>query len=519
MFKIKLQTIIPYVVFILVTCLLILLSFERFFALMERMYDLGNMTQGVWGIIHKGIPVNVNEGIVGTRFIGHFEPILYLVSVVYFFYQSPMTLLVIQSTVVGIGGLFIFYIAKKRLNLYWALGIQILYYSFPSVFGSNLLEFHPETLVLGIIPASFWYLRKKKYTLSLILAIAVMISKESLAPLAAFYGLYIYFFSKKKELGIFLFSLASVYFLVIFFVIIPHFSPTDVSIFFEGVSKPPFAWLGNSPKEIFQSLINPVKISEHIFNFDNLNYFLKLFGSFYFLPFLSVETFVALPVLLINFFSEKSPMKNIYFHYNSGIIPFMFFGFIGSLAAIFKRAHKIETKILVQILVGVLLFFSFIGFIDQDLRITSSYQNKLQKNHLTYLKKALTFISPDASVVTQNNLGPWVANREFVYLIPYHYKQADYVLLDLDDPTAQEEYFSCQFCAQTSTIKEYFEIIFDLLNDSNYGLIFYDNKILLFKRNAANGKDLVKRAKIEITEIMKNTFNEFDNEYLTEKLQ
>lgn len=491
-------------------------SFSRFWSLSASMNDLGNMTQGVWGILHKGIPVNVKEEVVGTRFIGHFEPILYLMAPFYALYQSPLTLLFIQSLTIVSGGLIIFYIADLFLPFFWAVFLQILYYLFPSCFGVNFLDFHPETMALLFLPLSYYFFIKKRINLAFLLAILTMFCKESLAPLVGFYGLYLILKTDKKIFGLILSAIAFSYFMVIFFVIIPHFSPTGVSIFVKGVNQPPFAWLGSKTGDIIKNLFNVNLIFSQLFYLKNLNYLLELFGSLFFLPLLSPITYVSTPILLINLLSTKDQLKNIIYQYSAGAAPFMFFGLIFVINRFIKKRKKISVRF-GDVILAVLLMFSLIGFIDKDMVIANSAGIYSQK-HIQSLESAINLIGKDSSVSTQNNLGMWVANREFIYLIPSKAKEADFILFDLRDPFKNYDYISCVNCVYATSIKEYFSVLENTFSNKDYGLIYYQDKILLFKRNAVGDKNMIKTAFVDFQYIKKNTYEKLSLSELEQKI-
>jgi len=88
----------------------------------------------------------------------------------------------------------------------------------------------------------------------------------------------------------------------------------------------------------------------------------------------------------------------------------------------------------------------------------------------------LTQIPPQAVVAAQNNLAPRLSQRQWLFVLPvlsYENVQADYVAMDmlggLDRHKSIERY-----CTQLT----------ELLTSSNYGLVFVDDGLLLFKRDA-----------------------------------
>ncbi len=79
-------------------------------------YDLGNVDQAVWNTRH-GRPLAMTniEGLT-NRLGTHVEPILLPISLLYFVWSDPRTLLLLQTVVIALGAWPVYLLAKRQLT-------------------------------------------------------------------------------------------------------------------------------------------------------------------------------------------------------------------------------------------------------------------------------------------------------------------------------------------------------------------------------------------------------------------
>src|SRR3989344_9706664 len=251
-------------------------------------FDLGNMDQTVWNTLNGRFFQLTNPD--GTQTISrlaiHSDFILMLISPFYILWNDTRVLLVIQSVILGLGGLFIYKISNYVLkNNYLSLVFGISYLLNPFVQKQNLFDFHPVTLATTFLLASFYFLIKRKNKWWIVFAL----------------------------LSIFLFCFLMSY-------AIPaarggaHFATEYFEMF------------GSSPFDIGKNmLMNPIKTTSLLLTFPNLNYAYKLLLPVGFLSLLAPSFLIfALPDTLINLLSKNENLKSVNFHYAALILPFIY---------------------------------------------------------------------------------------------------------------------------------------------------------------------------------------------------
>ena len=320
-----------------------LASFLRYTNFYTGKFDLGNMSQTVWNTIHGNFFMLTDPN--GTAEISrlgvHGDLILILLSPFYLIWEDPRMLLLIQTLVLSLGGIFVYAIAKEVLrNKTLSLVFAFAYYLSPAVGWTNLYDFHAVTLATTFLLGGFYFILKQKFVTGVIFLLLAGITKEQIWAINVLFGLYLFFIGKQKNLGSLLAVFSAAVFYVLFWVAIPvasggqHFALG----FFEQ--------FGSTPGEVVRNiLISPVDVLQVVTSPERLDYLNKLFQP---LGFLSIFGFPFLifagPDLSINLLSSFSPMHQIYYQYSAGITPFIFISAIYGVKLIRKAIPQIPIQ-------------------------------------------------------------------------------------------------------------------------------------------------------------------------------
>ncbi len=164
-----------------------------------NIYDLANMEQAIWNTLRGDILRMTTYYPVETRLFFHAEPIFFLLAPLYALWQHPKMLLLLQSIILGLGALPVFLIAYEKLkNTLASLMISLSYLLLPALYQGNIFDFHPLVLAPTFILFAFYFLIKNKNGVSFIFFLLAMMCREEIAFMVFFFGLYIFFFHKKK---------------------------------------------------------------------------------------------------------------------------------------------------------------------------------------------------------------------------------------------------------------------------------------------------------------------------------
>ena len=365
-------------------------------------FDLGNMTQMVWNTLHGRVLYLTDY--FGTNMprwgMSHVDPILLLLVPIFFFFQSPLTLVFAQLFLVTITSFLIYKLAELKLKSPLAsFFLALSYLLYPAVgFLTARTGFHGVTFAIFFFVAAFYVFEKmyekqnftkKGLILFWVLIVITMTGKEQIPLYTFFLGLFILLYRGKKKIGLWLSGISVVWFIMAFFVIIPAFADyriegyqkfartlditgddtTDVTSSNYFLSR--YEEFGESYGEIALNMaLQPGKVVRVFFGGDKPKNFKETLMPVGFLPFLYPATFVmALPDFLINYLTTAGGIgtAEIYNHRVSMIVPIVFISVVFAVKVLSGWAVKLSPRIklkhavvgLSAVILGLNIYTSF----------------------------------------------------------------------------------------------------------------------------------------------------------------
>ena len=290
-------------------------------------FDLGNMDQVIWNTLHGRLFQFTNQAIdwygPPTRLAIHFEPIILPLSLLYSFGADPRILLVFQTLALASGSLPVFLLTRKIIPQ-WPLLAALMataYLLAPSLIGLNIFDFHPIALATPLLLYALLALEYKHYVWFLIACILAACTKEDVPLAIAMLGILVIWKYRLPRLGLVLLIGGTLWSLIAFKIIIPHFYP--------GVQANNFWYryeeLGSSPgAAILNLFVRPWVFFSLFFTLDRLYYLLSFVRGVGFFPLLAPEWLLpTLPSLAVNLLSTDPLLYSGVYHYNASIIPFL----------------------------------------------------------------------------------------------------------------------------------------------------------------------------------------------------
>lgn len=398
-------------------------------------FDLGVYDQAVWNTSQGRIFLATdNEGVGTDLLLGdHVEPILIPISLLYLIYPNPKTLLILQTIVLALGALPVFWLAQEHLGSYpAALVFAAVYLLFPALESANEFDFHPVALAPTLLLYAFYFLQKRSYKTFAGLALLAMSCKEDVPLLIFMMGFYIFFFQRDRRVGALTALGGAFWFYVAMFVIIPYFNPSGKSYYFSY-----YDHLGHNSAEMTRTLFTqPAVILHGLLKASNLIYLRDLLIPVAFTSLFSPQTLLlATPSLLINLLSQYDPMRQLNrFHYGAPLVPFVVISSIYGtrlLARMASRWLKSPQERAIHCLTGLVLVCSliyhyFYGFTP----LARHFRFYHVTDHDRLGEELVTLIPPEAAVSAHWKLNPHVSEREKIVMFP-RIEDADYVFLDV----------------------------------------------------------------------------------------
>jgi uncharacterized membrane protein len=473
-------------------------------------FDLGNYAQALWHAARgEGLRLTTVPEFGSTRFAMHVEPILFLLAPLYALagYDARF-LLWFQAGFIGLGGIPLYALARRRLASDWAaLGMVLAYLLLPALESVTLFDFHAVGLMPTLVLAGCYFLdralttsadrrglwwdcvlrgqggtrtevRTKWHLLLGILCLGLALATKEDVPLHFFlFGLYLMFMRKRWDAGIALSATSVVWFYVAVFLIIPAARPDGAHSPYLGF----FARLGSTPAEILTSPFHKPDVWLELLTAPDTLYGIGMLTvpfamtPFFGLPFL----IIAAPTFAIALFSSNPLMHRLEtYHYAAPAIPFVALAAVDGIARLSGWLERTlparlrgNTSLLVTSVV-VLIALGYHHYRGYSPLARAFHWPTVTPHHAIGTALAAS-IPPDAPVVAQAELVPLVANRPYVrvWTGPFD-ERAEYYLLDMSHPA-----FTNRNGAQE-------RLLADIAYEPTIGLVASQDGYLLLKKGA-----------------------------------
>lgn len=510
-------------------------------------FDLGNMTQMVWNTIHGDFMYLTDY--FGTNLprwaMSHVDPIMLFFIVPFLIFPSPLALVFSQLILVLFSSLLIYFIAKLHLkSRFLGLIFGLAYLTYPALgFLTAWTGFHGVSVVIPTFLAAFYIFEKmyknddfnkKSLVIFWILLIITMMGKEQISLYIFMFGLFVALFRKKIRLGITMSLVGLIWFVVCFFVIIPHYAPYRTEGFakfadslnidralVQDVEKPNYflsryEGFGDSYLEIIINLmLNPAEVVRVIFAGDKIENIEQTFSPLMYAPLAYPAIFmIALPDLLINYLTTEGGIgtSEIYNHRISMIIPVLFISSIYAVGLL--RGRKIK-KIDLAYVVAIALLISNIHttfayqnpvylwftqaitkrlpqvFAKTDMELTAQLDtleigdsidfSPLDNQDRECAARVVAEIPDNVSVSGPDFLGAHLSMRKTYAIFPALYNEADYVIVDV---------FSRKLTSILGINNDLIrDVVGDIIKDENYQLSLGCGNLFVFHRVGPHGKN------------------------------
>ncbi|MDJ0754323.1 MAG: DUF2079 domain-containing protein [Ardenticatenaceae bacterium] len=473
----------PLLMIALWTAVLATYAVLRHDRLNSSVFDFGIKSQVIWNTYQGDWFASTIEV---EHYLGdHVQLIFVLLAPLFALWEDPRVLLLVQSLLLGLAGLPLYRIARRKLqDDHLALIITAAYLLYPTVGFVNRFDFHPLTFVIFFFFLSYDLLEiKKPGWASVVLALALF-TREDVGFTIGFFGLYLALVHRRWKFGLLWGAVGWGWFLFTIFGIIPYFRGATSD------SLGRYAWLGGSVSEMVETLFRrPGVVIDHLFGEPlRRRFLLMIFLPVGFLALLSPLTLaIGLPVVAYNLLSDVPSQSSIYFQYISPLIPFLFIATVEGIAKLQRWLPFSPSRS--RLLVGVWLLLAVGISWALENPFTTPINDPFypvygleRLSDRAAFDEAVSLLPADAPVSTMMAYGPHVALRRRYDLFharsrmeerPYGVAQSEYLLLHLTD------------LRWGVNARTYYAAIEKAIGLFNYEAIYFGNDVVLLTRTAA----------------------------------
>ena len=520
---------------------------KRMYSLQTFSYDLGNYNQAFYTTLFEGrlfyytadLPANPSGSLFGV----HFTPLFFILLPIYFLYPRPETLLIVQSIVIGLGALPIYYMTTRKLkNELLGLLLAGLYLLNPAVQGINWYDFHPEAFIPFFMLSALHFFDTQKTAMYFAFILLALSCTQFVSICIIFMVIYLLlrcYFEKKRAIEEFYCKEVKILLLTILLAIIwlalslhithlfnPYIQVMSGKIYWEELDA---ETLLEVPIKAVLNPMNALRAISYDF-YEKIIYALILFGTVMFLPLLEPCILICfIPWLSIAFLSNYPPFYQLGLQYPAFVVPFLFYGTVLGLRKLTnlmekRRSQKILRYFYVFFIIFCLFFTVTLSPLNSSPPFSYSYISygiPQVNEHNKYVLKLVNLVPKDASVLTQSNIFPLLSSRHDAYVFPSSclyilnhtfnetlqnlINKVDYILLDIkSDPIATIltlRYINCSNFGMYASVDGaillkryynntpvYFKPLEEVFDYSNLHLV---NGNITKDKTATNGKAIV----------------------------
>src|SRR4030042_1987639 len=186
------------------------ISCLRHYTFQTQTYDMAIFEQSFWNTFQGRFLYNSIEG--KNHLAVHLSPFLILLLPFYLLYKSAYTLLILQTLVLALGVLPLYFLAKDLINKKIALIFSLAYLLYPSLHHVNLFDFHAVPFAVPLLLSFFYFWHRQKLWGASVFLLLAAATKENIILAVLFVGIYLLFFSKKKLYAGIVMALSAIYF-------------------------------------------------------------------------------------------------------------------------------------------------------------------------------------------------------------------------------------------------------------------------------------------------------------------
>lgn len=401
----------------------------------SNVFDLGIFDQVVWNTARGHFFETSIYGVPTTQLGEHFSPVLAAFAPLYLVWNDVRLLLVFQSFYIAAGAVPVYLLASRILELRGgAVLLAAAFLMYPSVAFANLFDFHPDTLLVLLLPWAFYFLYIGRVMPFLVTTALILTVKEDAALLVFAMGLYAAVFAGRRRIGAVLAVVGLCWFLVAINVAIPYFREGQT---YGHLSR--FSYLGATPVAIALNLAtHPLNTLQILFSDQNLGYLFQVLSPLGFLPLLNpAAAMISAPILLGNLITDFQPQHTIFFQYSVSLGPIFFAASIEAIVRLSSRARELwpaanVRKVRLAFAVAVFLTGVYGLARDNPIGHHLSYGAFSPRQNEAALERARQLIPAGASLAVSNTLGAKFVHRPQVS-IALEPSSAEYMLVDGTD--------------------------------------------------------------------------------------
>lgn len=398
-------------------------------------FDLGIFDNLMFNALH-GRPFHSTVAVPnGSYLSNHAEYGMYLFVPIYALFPSAETLLILQSTFMGLAAWPLYMFCSTQISRPVSAAIACAYLFYAPMHGANFYDFHWMPMAMFFVFWLFYAIVRRNVLWIWLLGMTVCSMREDAAFALIATGLFLIVTKHWVRLGVIMTGLATAWFVLVKFVIMPWAGPWWFADIYKDLVASGEHGYGSIVKTI---LINPNYFLKTLLTQEKLVYALHLFAPLLLLPLRNpAQLLLMLPGFFVTLMTTGyAPTVSIAFQYTTTWVPFLF-----GAVALSLRTRTRELGVRAQrasaaaLCVGVLVHSYVFGAILQHDTFVGGFSRVFfrltpgEEKRYADMRALIARIPPNVSVAATETVIPHVSSRLDAYTLKITAGEADYMLL------------------------------------------------------------------------------------------
>jgi uncharacterized membrane protein len=367
---------------------------------------------------------------------GHAEFAMLLFVPFYAIHPSAEMMLIIQATVLGTSAIPLYLFARRLIPTWGATLLALCYLMFAPLHGPQFYDFHWLPLSIFFVFWMIYGVVSERRWVTVLAVLAVYAIREDTALGVAFFGLFLMVTGWRPRVGLVLAATASVWFVIVRFVIMPLAGPWYFANLYNGL----FADGDGSFQSVIRTLLtNPGFVLTSLLKEDKLLYVLHMLVPLALVPVRRVVhllLFIGGAIITI-LTTENPPMVSIAFQYTSHWIPYLFLATALGLAGLgqIRTLRPAVAASLITIAITVLSHSYNFGAVLQHEAFVGGFRQvgftfeQPARERYAALRKLTNQIPRTASVAATEFMTPHISARLDAFVLRWDCGDVDYVFV------------------------------------------------------------------------------------------
>lgn len=424
-------------------------------------------------------------------FSAHFTPIIFITyAPIFYLFPYSETLFVLETIFISSSIIPLYLICKLYFDKKQSLLFCSCFFFYPTIFYTNLYGPAYIELAIPFFLWIFYFLDSKHLKLFWISLTLALLIREEVSLIIASLGLYIYFIRREK-FGLIIFFIGAAYFLMVINYIIPSFSGNN-----KLVATSIYSSWGENPSEIVKNIIlNPIETIYKMLSITRVGNLIIFLIPLLFTPLFSFFTFmIALPNLVLTFFSDSISNYSFILYYLSPSIPVLFYASIKSIKSLSEAIHINKNALISSLFVASLCSSIFFGatpislqFWNENYKVgnfstTNFYLSEyIQEQNDIDVKKIVSLIPENAAISAEQHILPLLYKKEKMLVFPSIENDINYVLIDKNKK--EKAGWDDTYLSFRNDPQFFYN---EFIESNEWNLEIENNGVMLFKRNRKN---------------------------------